>query len=154
MIKKILWFLLIFVVLYILAIFKAPVLADSIEDLLKINWFNQTVRDFKTSLDNIYTNLPSKEQVIDTYNKTLSWANELKEKAWSWTKQLKESIDNVRLSISWSVDKYEWIKNDIIETKQKMDQTVDTIKSTSEAIGEFWENIKNTSSWILENNPN
>lgn len=152
MVKKILWFFLIFIILYILAIFKAPALADNIEDLLKINWFNNSVRDMKSALDDIYTNFPSREEVLNTYNKTLSWANDLKQKAWSWTSQIKNTIDNFRLSVSWSVDKYEWIKDDILETKQKMDQTVDTIKNTSDAIWEFWENIKNTSSWILENN--
>ncbi len=152
MIKKIFLFILILFVLYILAIFKAPELAGHFEKLLKIEWFNQSVIDFKKKLDEIYTTIPTKEEIKNTYEQTMSWAIELKEKASSWTIELKNKIDNVRLSVSWSIDKYEWIKSDIVETKEKMESTVETIKNTSDAINDFSENLKSTSSWILNYN--
>jgi hypothetical protein len=72
MIKKILWFLVIIFVLYLLLIFIYPNFADNIESKLGIQPFNNSIRNFKTKLDNIYTNLPTKDEVKDAYNKTLS----------------------------------------------------------------------------------
>ncbi|MDR2411962.1 MAG: hypothetical protein LBD88_05405 [Candidatus Peribacteria bacterium] len=72
MIKKILWFLVIVFVLYILLIFTYPNLADKIENKLGIKSFNEFIRNFKTTLDDICTNLPTKDEVKNAYNKTLS----------------------------------------------------------------------------------
>jgi hypothetical protein len=72
MIKKIFWFLVIVFVSYILLIFTYPSLADNIESKLGIKPFNEFVRNFKATVDDIYTNLPTKDEVKDAYNKTLS----------------------------------------------------------------------------------
>jgi hypothetical protein len=59
-------------ILYILLIFISPTLADNIGSKLKIEPFNKFIRDFKTTVDDIYTNLPTQNEVKDIYDKTLS----------------------------------------------------------------------------------
>ncbi|MDR1944783.1 MAG: hypothetical protein LBQ59_01495 [Candidatus Peribacteria bacterium] len=47
-------------------------MADNIGSKLKIEPFNKFIRDFKTTVDDIYTNLPTQNEVKDIYDKTLS----------------------------------------------------------------------------------
>lgn len=148
MIKK-LWFsILIIIVLYILAIFNAPVLADNIEKFIWTDWFNQKMRDFKASLDWI----PVQDNLSDIYNKTLSWAEWISNEAVWKVNDVKNSIDDVRWTLSWAVNTYKEVKNTIDETKTQVENGINSLKNTADTINWVWFSIQNTISWTLNNN--
>lgn len=148
MIKKLILSVLIIVVLYILAIFNAPVLADDIEKLIWIEWFNQKIRDFKTSLDWV----PVQDNLTDIYNKTLSWAEWITSEAVWKVNDVKNSIDDVRWTLSWAVSTYKEVKTTIEETKTQVENWINSLKSTADTINWVWYSIQNTISWTLNNN--
>lgn len=151
MLKKLFLCLLIIFILYIIAIFKAPIFAENIEKFLNIEWFNEWVIEFKAKMDIALTNAPTKEELKDAYNKTLSWAEEFKDIAWSWTQEIKDKIDWVRLSLSWSIDSYNWVRKDVLDTKERIEQTIESIKETWEMIDSL-SNLNINSSGSLETN--
>jgi hypothetical protein len=136
MIKKIFWFLIFVFVLYILAIFSLPTLADRIWEALKIEKFNEQVRWFKKKLDEVYTNLPSKEEWKDTWNKVLSGAIDLKNKVLSWAESIKWVIDDTRETV-----------NDYANTLTGAIQDVKKVKEQADWIIKDIENISNSVSW-------
>jgi methyl-accepting chemotaxis protein len=130
MIKKILWFLLILLVLYIIGIFLFPKFVDEV-------WskdFNDSVRNFKGKVDEIYTNLPTKEEVKDIYEKTLSWTEVIKSNVVDWINSVKWWIDNVRENVNEITEKYEEIKTSVDEAKEKFEEWVDKVKDVTETI--------------------
>lgn len=151
MAKKILLGILIIFVLYILAIFKAPVFAENVEKFLKIEWFNDWVIEFKAKMDVAFTNVPSKQDLEDAYNKTLSGAENIKNYAWSWTQEVKEKIDWIRLWLSWSIESYNWVRRDVLNTKERIEKTLESIKETWEMLDNF-SNFEINSSGSLETN--
>ncbi len=149
--KKILLWLLIVFVLYIIAIFKAPVFADSVEKFFKIDWFNDWVIDFKAKMDFAFTNMPTTDEIKDAYNKTLSWAENIKDYAWSWTQEFKNKIDAFRLTLSWWINKYDWVRRDVLDSKERIEQTIQDIKEAWEMLNNF-SNFEINSSGSLETN--
>lgn len=141
MVKKILWTCLIIIVLYILSIFVAPSFADKTAEILHISSFNEFMRNFKTSVDEIYTNLPSETEVKDAYEKVKSWAIDGANKIKDW-------IDTIREGANEATEKYDEIKDKVDESKEKVDETVETFQEWIDKVKE----IDNTISWALQNN--
>ena len=127
--KKIISLIIIIFVLYIVAIFKAPTLANELEKLIWIEGFNQKVIDLKERLDNFWTKVPTKDELKDYY----SGAVDSIEKT-------KENIDNIR-------KKADEIKETYDTTKDK----IEDIKETVDKISEVWESISKTisSTWVV-----
>jgi len=144
MFKKLGFSFLIIFVLYILAIFNAPVFADNIEKFIWITWFNQKIRDFKANLDWI----PVQDNLNDIYNRTVDWANNA-----IWTvNDVKNWIDDVRWTLSWAVNTYKEVKTTIDETKAQVESWVKSLKSTADTIQWVWFSIEKSLSWTLNNN--
>jgi len=148
MINKLFWFIIIIFVLYILMIFKMPVIADKIQTWLGFNWFNEFVIDFKNSMDSFFTRVPTKEELKEWYNSTLSWAVDFKNDVVTWVNDVKDWIDSVRWTLSWAVDTYNDVKETVIDTKETIDSTVETIKDTSESLKDTAEKINSISNSI------
>lgn len=144
MIKKLVLSILIIVILYIIAIFNAPVLADDIEKMIWTDWFNQKIRDFKASLD--------WDSLNNILNSTLSWAEWIgNETIWK-VNDVKNSIDDVRWTLSWAVNTYKEVKSSIDETKTQVENWINSLKDTADTINGVWFSIQNTISWTLNNN--
>lgn len=139
MIKKLFLIIVIIFVSYIVLIFLAPNLAAKIEDSLWINWFNQAVYDFREKIGEIYTNLPSQEEVKNAYETTKSWAIQNINK-------IKDSVDDVRWWLNESVDKYNEIKNEFEEKKWLVEEWINTIKEIGDTINNF-SSSGTTNSW-------
>ena len=130
MLKKIFWFLVMIFVLYVILIFTMPSFADRFGN----EKFNIFIRDFKNTIDEIYTNLPTKEEWQNLWNQTLSGAENLKNNVIDWANSLKDWVDEVRKNLSWAVDKYEEVKNDVDEAKKSLQDWVDKVKDITDTI--------------------
>jgi peptidoglycan hydrolase CwlO-like protein len=121
--KKIIWFIVLGIVSYIVLIFFNPSIANKIATSLWIESFNEKVIEAKKTLDYISTKVPTK--------------NEL-EKAYSWAKDtisnLKENIDDIRNTAKELEDKYTNAKKFIDETWKQIEQVKQTIGSIQEVI--------------------
>ena len=140
MIKKIFWTILLLITLYILSIFKAPSIAQNIEDFLGIKWFNEFIINFKKTLDGSATDIPSKDEF-------LSWATDIKDKLINWIGTTKEKIDSVRYSL-WEIeDTAEEIKNTYDEAKkfvQETEEKIEEVKNKASKVSDNIENIANS----------
>lgn len=138
--KKILLTILIIFVLYILAIFVSPTFAEKIWWLIPpLKIFNENVLKIKNIFDKTVTDLPTKEELNDVYNKTLSWATIVWKKIENWTNKAKEKIDDVRNTLSWAEAKYNEVNQFIDEKEKQIDETKELIN-------------KITSTWVTEDN--
>lgn len=140
------------IILYIIAIFNFPIVANNIEKTIWLNWFNQKIRDFKETFDHTYTNIPTTEQFKETYNNTVNSAwNITKDAVWS-VNDFKNSVDEIRWTLSWAVNTYKEVKTTIDETKTQVENWVNALKTTADTINWVWFSIQNTMSWTLNNN--
>lgn len=137
MVKKILLSILIFFVVYILLIFKAPIIAWSIEQLLWIKWFNDYVIWLKSKLDKTVINIPSQSEV-NIYDSIQSWALDIK----TWIDYTKDKIDWFRKTMSG-------VDSTIKEINDWYDKTQDFINTNSWVI-EDARNTIDSYSWITE----
>ena len=145
MIKKLLFIILIIVTLYIVSIFISPALADKIESSFGFTWFNQKIRDLKSWVDSTYTNIPSKEEFLETYDQAKIQA-ELKAKdALNWVNEVKWNIDEVRSTLSWAAKTYNEVKTSIETTKAQVETWVNAIKTTADTLNQ----VSNTLNWAL-----
>lgn len=151
MLQKLLLFILIFFIVYIISIFKLPILAWSIEEVLHIKWFNEFVLKFKETYDKTFTDLPTKNDLKNAYNTAQSWAVEFWENFMIGVDYTKEKIDNFRNTMSWVEDTYSEVKEWYIKTKEYIDSNswvIQDVRDTIEALS--WVTEKLTQSWTLD----
>jgi len=144
--KLILLFVIIFT-LYILIIFKLPVLADAIGKSFWLEKFNSFVLTFKSNVDMVSTDTPTKQELIDTYTKALSWAIDLKNDIVNWADVTKEKIDSVRATLSWAEKAYNELKDTYWEAVEFIDETskkIDEAKKIIDAV----QSVSN--SWVTQ----
>ena len=144
--KLILLFVIIFT-LYILIIFKLPVLADAIGKSFWLEKFNSFVLTFKSNVDMVSTDTPTKQELIDTYTKALSWAIDLKNDIVNWADVTKEKIDSVRATLSWAERAYNELKDTYWEAVEFIDETskkIDEAKKIIDAV----QSVSN--SWVTQ----
>ena len=139
MIKKIFLSLLIIFILYILIIFNIPSLWLKIENILWINWFNNFILKSKKTYDETVTNIPTKEEVIETYDTVYSWAVELKNNLKEWLDNTKKQVDNIRETLQETKDNYYELKENINEAKDFIENASWTLKNTI-----------NSNTWLIE----
>jgi len=145
MIKKLLFIILIICTLYIVAIFISPTLADKIESSLWFTWFNQKIRDFKSWVDSTYTNIPSKDEFLDTYDQAKIQAEIKAKEALNWVNDVKWNIDEVRSTLSWAASTYKEVKTSIETTKTQVETWVNAIKTTADTLNQ----VSNTINWAF-----
>lgn len=149
MLRKIIWSIILFLVIYILLIFKAPGIAWVIENIIWINWFNNFILWAKSTYDETVTNIPSKDELQNTYNTVQSWAIEFKENFEIWVEITKEKIDAFRATMSWAESTYNDLKDwfndakDFIDTNSwivdDIHNTIKTLSGINEALTITWE---------------
>lgn len=129
MLKKISLMLVIFIILYLLLVFKTPNEADTLWN----KELNNLIRGFKSNLDKWSTNIPTKDEFWNTISNTFSWAIKLKDDIASWIKNTKDTIDSVRATLSWAENTYNEAKDKIDEVKTFIDESgnkIDQVKDT------------------------
>ena len=165
MLNKIFWWFILIIVLYLLLVFKAPVITLGIEKTIWIKWITEFVINFKNKYDDTVTTIPSKSEVQDTYNVIYSWAVDYKEKFVNWANVTKWKIDIIREKISWAEDTYnellDWYEDVkesyddakvfIDENKEKLDiikDAIDSVSNKSSEIHSWFTDTINSFSWL------
>lgn len=152
MIKKIFFIIILVFTLYIVLIFISPALADKIESSFWFEWLNEKIRTLKSNMDDTYTNIPSKDQLLDTIDEVKKWAETKTKDALDSVNQVKNTLDDVRVTLSWAASTYSEIKWSIDETKIQIETWVNTIKDTADTISDVSQSINNVFSGSLNNN--
>lgn len=153
MLRKLFWSVILFVILFILSVFKAPDLAQSIADLAGFPNLPTKIVQAKEKYDQVVTNMPTKEEIENQYNLTISWAIEIKENITNWVQTTKDKVDSLRETMSGAEEKlnelketYNDAKDFLDETSQKIDQAKQLIEDTQAVI----DNVQN--SWETNTN--
>lgn len=135
-VKKLLSILIIIITLYILLVFTNKILIEKIEDFIWLKWFSNNFIFLKEKYDEIFTKLPTKEEV---YNEWEQIKKEIDDK--------KEIIDNIRVGAKDLETKYNQTKDFIEDTNDKIIET----KWKIEDLKNWLNNIENIWSWIINN---
>lgn len=141
--KKIIAFLILILTLYVILVFKSPELASKIESWLWLNWLNDFITWSKETIDTISNNTPTPDDIIDGYNKTLSWALELRDTIKTWLEDTKETIDTIRETANS-------VENKINEAKDVVDSTIDTVNTTIDTVNDLSDKVNDITN-VLNN---
>lgn len=133
-------------------IFNLPVIANKIAITLWIEKFNEFVIDFKDTFDWFFLEIPTVEELEETYNWTIDWAIELKDNIVSWVNEVKDWLDSVRSTLDGAVDTYNEVKDTVSDTTETITDAVDAIKSTTDSIKDTADTITTISNTISWNN--
>ncbi|MDD3793997.1 MAG: hypothetical protein PHI37_04240 [Candidatus Gracilibacteria bacterium] len=152
MIKKLFFIIVLILTLYIVLIFISPALADKIESTLGFEGLNEKIRTLKSSMDDTYTNIPSKDQFLNTIDEVKNQAEIKTKDALDGVNEVKNTIDGVRSTLSGAASTYSEIKGSIDETKTQIENSVTAIKDTADTINNIGQSINNTLSGTLNNN--
>ena len=145
--KKLLLLFVIIFTLYILIIFKLPVLDDAIGKSFWLENFNSFVLSFKTQVDMVSTDTPTKDELIDTYSKAFSGVMDLKNDIVNGVDVTKDKIDSVRATLSWAEKTYNDLKEtywDAVEFIDEASKKIDEAKKIIDAVQTV------TNSWITQ----
>ena len=128
-------FFVILIVSYGATVFVSPWLASSIDSVLWISGFSETLRGGKETFDGAITDIPS-------LNEVRSWALDAKEKFLEWVDTTKETIDSVRGGAQKAEETY----NDAKETFDSAKNTFDSAKQTFDDLSWKVEQVQ----WVVE----
>ncbi len=140
--------LIIFVTVYVLLIFMAPQITSKIEETIWIDGLTESITDFKWNLDESVTDIPTKDELKDAYNKAYSWALEYKEQFDLWVEKTHEKVDDIRDTLKKAEDTYNTVKDSYEQTKQTLENTKKILDESRQAL----ENIQTiqSASWSID----
>jgi hypothetical protein len=147
MIRNLFLIIIIFSVLYILAIFKAPIIAWAIEDTLHVNWFNNFILWLSDSYNKVMNKIPTAHEIQNSYNTLHSWAIDFKNTVINGVDYTQDKIDKIRGTLSWVEDTYNDIKDWVNDVKVFIDNASWAINNTKhliENVSEITETLNNT----------
>lgn len=147
MLNKIFSFFIIFFVIYILIIFTTPKLAEFIGNKIWINWFNEFVLSFKSTIDNTGKDLPTESGLHKTYYSFVDWSVNFIHYFFDWVNIIKWRIDKFREDLEKKKQKVEDIKKTYDNVKEIINTASWAIQNTRNSVNE----IMNTTSWAIQN---
>lgn len=124
MITKVVLFFLILSTWYGVTIFVAPEVASSVDRVLGIDGFSDSIRGSKIELEWAITDIPS----IDEFK---SWALDIQNKISVGVESTKDTIDTIRDWAQQAEDTYNKAKN-------TLDKARDTIDNINQRTQELW----------------
>lgn len=139
--QKIFWWAVLIFTLFVVSVFKAPEIADSIGNTFGFPNFTEKIREFKSWFDGVVTHVPSQQEIQNALAETKSWAIKLKDGFIDWVEITKDKIDTVRETLSWAEQKIE-------DAKDAYNKTIDFIDETGNKINEVKQTIEDTSKVI------
>lgn len=146
--------LLIIVVVYILIVFTLPDVATKLWTVLHLQGFNNFLISFKQGLNATATQMPQKQDFINTYNKTLSGATEVGNGVKDWVDIVKDKIDNLRVTLSGSQDQTDALKASYEKAKEIITTTAQQIEAAQKVandINNISTNIINAvNTWVVQ----
>lgn len=139
--QKIFWWAVLIFTLFVVSVFKAPEIADSIGNTFGFPNLTEKIREFKSWFDGVVTHVPSQQEIQNALAETKSWAIKLKDGFIDWVEITKDKIDTVRETLSWAEQKIE-------DAKDAYNKTIDFIDETGNKINEVKQTIEDTSKVI------
>lgn len=144
---------------YILLIFTSPQIAAVFENILWINWFNEFVKSFKSWYDDTVTDIPTNNELINTYKDVVDTTNDLSNHFVEWVSITKTKIDNFREDLNQKKktveelkQSYEKIKESYEDVKEIIDTASGTIQNTRNTINNLTDITDTfTNTWIINN---
>ncbi len=129
--------LLVFVILFTIfgiAVFKAPGVSNTLEWWLGFEWLWDKIRWVKQTADKVATDIPTLDEVKQTYDRAYSWAIDAKNTVEWWIKETKNFIDETRKTLSWAQEVYNDAKGVYEETKEVIEWVQDKIDSAKQIL--------------------
>ena len=152
--KKLICLLIIIVVGYILLVFTFPDLANKLWTTLHLQKVNTFLVSFKNVLNETVTQMPEKQDFVNTYNQTLSGATKVWEWVKTWVDAVKEKIDNLRKTLSGAENQADALKDSYNKAKQIIDTTatqIEEAKKVANDINAISNNIINVvNTWAIQ----
>lgn len=139
--QKIFWWAVLIFTLFVVSVFKAPEIADSIGNTFGFPNLTEKIREFKSWFDGVVTHVPSQQEIQKALAETKSWAIKLKDGFIDWVEITKDKIDTVRETLSWAEQKIE-------DAKDAYNKTIEFIDETGNKINEVKQTIEDTSKVI------
>jgi len=138
--KNIFSFLIIIIIAYIVLIFLAPGVSDTIGSFIWTKSLNEKIRIFKTNVDKTATSATWKDDLLKGYSDTIDSARQARDTIIEKTLDTKKKIDDVRNTLSWA-------EQTVNEAKWVFDEANKTIND----INQLWNNIKNiVNTWTTQ----
>lgn len=136
MIQKIFWVAVLLSCSYTVGVFYAPEQTDTIAAKIGIEKYNEFVRSFKTTLDDVTTDIPSKDEFLEWGKAALSWALDLKDTVTGGIGTTKETLDSVRSTLSWAEATYNDAKDTFNQAKDFIEWASDKIEQVSQTLND------------------
>ena len=130
MIKKIFLFLVILAVVFIVLAFQVPTVTKNIESTLGMSGITDKILNFKGTYDHVVTDIPGKQDVVNTYNTLASGAIDAKNTVVDTANTTKQKVDEVRKTLSGAQDTV----NDTIKTAQKTKEDLEKLQKLGQDI--------------------
>lgn len=146
MIKKLFWILILLAVVYTLGVFYTPSVTDSVGKQLGISGYNEFIKSFKWNLDQVSTDIPTKNELVEWSKAALSGALDIKDTVIGTITDTKGKIDSVRSTLSWAESTYNDAKDTFDQAKDFVEwasEKVQKVQETLNNVSELWENITN-----------
>lgn len=118
---------------YTSAVFHMPEQADKVAQIAWAEQYNEFVRSFKSTLDDVTTDIPSKNEFVEGSKAALSGALDIKDTVVNGISTTKDTIDTVRWTLSGAESTYN-------EAKDTFNQAKDFVEGASEKM----QNVKET----------
>lgn len=126
---------------YGIFIFLAPETTSKIESTMWFPGITEAVHWGKKTFDNVITDIPSIDEVVDGYESALSWARDVKNTITEWAETTKETIDSIR---SWA-QKAEETYKEAKETFENAKETLEDVGNQIQKINEVVESVNSRS---------
>jgi len=162
MIQKLFWLCVLVGAIYTAGVFYAPEPADQVAELTGIQWYNDFVRSFKSTLDGVATDIPTKDEFIEWWKAAFSGAVDIKDTVVGGISTTKDTIDTVRSTLSGAESTYNDAKETFDQAKNFVEGANEKVQNVKEALndveklGESITNVVNTENVgaVVEDNNN
>lgn len=130
MIKKLALLCIIIGVWLIVLVFQAPETASKLEQILWMKGITSSILEFKGTVDKVATDIPTKNDLINTYNSLSSGALDAKNTVVDTANTTKQKVDDVRKTLSGAQETV----TDTIETVQKAKEDLEKLQKLGQDV--------------------
>lgn len=144
MIKKIILLCVIIIIGFWISAFQFPSVSRQIEWFIWLDGLTDTLHWIQSQVNQISTDIPSLDEVKQTYTEVYSWALDIKDSVVQWLDTTKESLDGVRKTLSGAEDIYNEAKDTFDSAKQwlgDIQDKLDQAQQVLEAGQQLWESL-------------
>ena len=139
MFQKLFWVLILLAVTYTAGVFYAPEPTDKIASIVWLETYNDFVRSFKSTLNDVSTDIPTKEELVEGGRAAFSWALDIKDTVIDGISSTKETLDTVRSTLSGAESTYKDAKETFDKAKDFVEGASEKVQNVKEALDDVEE---------------